>query len=119
MADRLMPDPDAALALSEFRREVGIGLARIEGDVRLLLQRAETGDRRADALDNKVDGLDGRLDNLERITITRDELDERDKRLQERLDEQARRRLTITAIVLTIVFGALTAGIAVISIIAN
>lgn len=59
-----------------LRGEVMTALARIEGDVRLVLQQIEQATRRTDDLDRKVDRLDVRVDALEATRPTRDELEQ-------------------------------------------
>jgi hypothetical protein len=78
------------LALSELRRSVDVGLAKIEGQLALLLQRAEQADRRADAQAAQIADLDDRLGKVERDQVTRADLDER-----------ARRTLMILGLILT------------------
>ncbi|TDD90766.1 hypothetical protein [Actinomadura rubrisoli] len=84
-------DQDAALALSEFRREVGVSLAELRGDVRLVLQRGEQSERRLDDLARQVAKLDERVDLVERDQVTKPQLDER-----------SRRTIAILALIVTI-----------------
>lgn len=70
----------AALALSEFRREISVALAELRGDVRLMLQQGEQRDRRVEDLANGLTALDERLGDLERTAVTRDDLDRRSGR---------------------------------------
>jgi len=78
-------------------------LARIEGDVRLVLQQIEVAVSRLDGHAAELRRLDDRQDALERAAVTRDELDQRLTRMRTQDDEQARRRLTIIGLVLTAV----------------
>lgn len=78
-----MPDgsPSMELALSELRRSVDVGLAKLEGQLALLLQRSEQAERRADQQGKEIDALDVRLGKIEREAVTRDDLDGRSQRL--------------------------------------
>lgn len=74
------PNPTVELALSELRRSVDVGLAQIQGQLALLLQRAEQADRRADQQDARMKELDERLGKVESDRVTRADLDERSRR---------------------------------------
>lgn len=116
------PSPDSMrleLAITELRGSMDAGMARIEGRLELLVQRAEHADQRAAMQDADLRRLDGRVDELERLTVTRAELEVRDARMREELAEQARRKLMLWGLVLTVVFGSISAGIAVIAIVAK
>ena len=54
-----MPDGEIALALAELRRALEVGLARIDGQLALLVQRS-------DQIDKAIDELDARVNTLER-----------------------------------------------------
>ncbi|MEU0439705.1 MULTISPECIES: hypothetical protein [unclassified Streptomyces] len=54
-----MPDGEIALELAEFRRALEVGLARIDGQLALLVQRY-------DQIDKAVEELDARVTALER-----------------------------------------------------
>lgn len=103
----------AALALSEFRREVSVSLAEIRGDVRLMLQRGEHSERRVDDLARLITRLDERLDLVERDQVTRAQLDERDQAARAQMDERSRRTIAILALVITVVSILVGAGTAV------
>ncbi|MBX6382012.1 MAG: hypothetical protein IRZ07_03410 [Microbispora sp.] len=109
--------PSTELAL--LRGELMTALARIEGDVRLVLQEQQQGTRRVDDLVGEFRRHDERLDALERTTVTREELDARETRMRAAVDEQARRRLTILGTVMTCVMGGITAVIGIIALIVN
>ncbi|RPE27269.1 hypothetical protein [Kitasatospora cineracea] len=54
------PDPGVtvALELAELRRSVDVGFARTDGQLNLLLQRADQTDARVADLDKRVDSLE-------------------------------------------------------------
>ncbi|KPI15648.1 hypothetical protein OK074_2093 [Actinobacteria bacterium OK074] len=54
-----MPDREIALELAELRRALEVGLARIDGQLALLVQRS-------DQIDKDIDELDARVTSLER-----------------------------------------------------
>lgn len=54
-----MPDGEIALELAELRRALEVGLARIDGQLALLVQRS-------DQIDKAVEELDARVTTLER-----------------------------------------------------
>ncbi|MGI5401953.1 hypothetical protein ACQEVG_21415 [Streptomyces sp. CA-135486] len=54
-----MPDGEVALELAELRRALEVGLARIDGQLALLVQRS-------DQIDKDVEELDARVTALER-----------------------------------------------------
>ncbi|MFC7218829.1 hypothetical protein ACFQLX_11705 [Streptomyces polyrhachis] len=54
-----MPDGEIALELAELRRALAVGLARIDGQLTLLVQRS-------DQIDKTVEELDARVTALER-----------------------------------------------------
>ncbi|MER6077016.1 hypothetical protein [Streptomyces sp. NPDC001833] len=54
-----MPDGEIALELAELRRALEVGLARIDGQLALLVQRS-------DQIDKAIEELDGRVTALER-----------------------------------------------------
>ncbi|GAA2656676.1 hypothetical protein [Streptomyces vastus] len=54
-----MPDGEIALELAELRRALEVGLARIDGQLALLVQRS-------DQIDKAVEELDARVTALER-----------------------------------------------------
>jgi hypothetical protein len=54
-----MPDGEVALELSELRRSLEVGLARIDGQLALIVQRS-------DQIDKDVEDLQGRVTALER-----------------------------------------------------
>ncbi|TDB88363.1 hypothetical protein E1264_11825 [Actinomadura sp. KC216] len=82
------PDPTRLeLAITELKGSMDAGMARIEGRLDLLVQRAEHSDQRARdqaaeirRVDDKVDKVDDRVDKVEAAAVTRAELDERSKR---------------------------------------
>ncbi len=78
-----MADDPLALemAISELRRSVDVGIARIEGQLALLIQRAEQTDRRADQQAQAIDDLDDRVAKVERDAVTHVDLDKRAQRI--------------------------------------
>ncbi|MER6010152.1 hypothetical protein [Streptomyces bluensis] len=54
-----MPDGEIALELAELRRALEVGLARIDGQLALLVQRS-------DQIDKAIEELDARVTTLER-----------------------------------------------------
>ena len=73
-------NPSMELALSELRRSVDVGLAKLEGQLALLLQRSEQAEHRADQQGKEIDDLWGRLGKLERDAVTRSDIDGRTQR---------------------------------------
>jgi len=69
------------MAISELRRSVDVGIARIEGQLALLIQRAEQTDRRADQQAQAIDDLDDRVAKVERDAVTHVDLDKRAQRI--------------------------------------
>ncbi|WP_067470030.1 hypothetical protein [Actinomadura macra] len=114
-----MADIPPSTELALLRGELMTALARIEGDVRLVLQEQQQGTRRLDELATDVRRLDERLDAVERTAVTRAEADERETRMRAQLDEQARRRLTVAGLIITAITALLSGGIAVIGIITS
>lgn len=113
------------LAITELRGSMDAGMARIEGSLALLVQRAEHADQRAAAQDADLRRLDARQDELERVAITRADLDTavagmRDLVAEHRaqLDEAARRKLMVWTIVVAVVAALLGAGVAAAGIVA-
>jgi len=99
-----MTPPETArleLAITELRGSMDAALARIEGRLELLVQRAEQADQRAADQAQQLRAQDGRLDTIERTMVTRGELDERDTRAQAQANERSRRTLAVLAIVVT------------------
>jgi hypothetical protein len=109
--------PSAELAL--LRGELMTALARIEGDVRLVLQAQQQGTARVDEIVLDVRRLDDRVDVVERTAVTRAEFEQRETQARAAADERIRRQLTVFGLILTAVFGALTVSVAVIAIITN
>lgn len=66
--------------LADFRRTTEVSLARIEGNLALLLQRQDQQERRTDTHDTRIGALDNRLDQVERNQVTRADMDERSRR---------------------------------------
>ncbi|SNT14155.1 hypothetical protein SAMN05443665_101742 [Actinomadura meyerae] len=114
------------LAITRLSGSMDAAMARIEGRLDLLVQRAEHSDRRADDQDAKIERLDERADQLEATRITRQELDARDERIhaaavrrQEEASQAAARRLTVIGIVVAVVSIGVSATLSVIAIIVN
>ncbi|WP_433465696.1 hypothetical protein [Spirillospora sp. CA-128828] len=119
-------DTSSGTELAMLRGEVMTALARIEGDIRLVLQEQQQAARRTDDLQADVRRLDDRVDEIDRTRVTRDELDARDARLRAEAAEQraadqkrADRKINITAIVVTVVLGVISGAIGVVAIIVN
>lgn len=82
------PDPTRLeLAITELKGSMDAGMARIEGRLDLLVQRAEHSDQRAADLasqirrvEDKADKVDDRVDRVEAKAVTRAEMDEKSKR---------------------------------------
>lgn len=90
------------LAITRLSGSMDAAMARIEGRLELLVQRAEHSDQRADGQDAKIERLDRRADQLEVTRVTRAELDERFKRT-----------LQVVAILVTLLGSATSAGTAI------
>lgn len=73
-------NPTVELALSELRRSVDVGLTEVRGQLALLLQRSDQGDRRADQHEKTIDVLEERLTRMERDTVTHADLDKKSSR---------------------------------------
>jgi len=99
--------------IAMLRGEVMTALARIEGDIRLVLQAQQEASRRTDDLQTDVRRLDDRVDDLDRTRVTRAELAERDKRA----GQESTRRLTVIGLVITVVNIVIGSGIAVLAIV--
>jgi len=65
------------LAITELRGAMDAALARIEGRLDLLVQRAEQSDQRAAEQSDELRRHDERLDRLEREAVTRADMDRR------------------------------------------
>ncbi|WP_289009519.1 hypothetical protein [uncultured Thermomonospora sp.] len=100
MSDTSQPQ---SAELAALRGEVMTSLARIEGDVRLVLQQIETAVRRLDDHADALRRLDERTDAIERTAVPRAELDKRLAEMRAETAEQARRRLTAIGLILTAV----------------
>jgi len=107
------------LAITRLSGSMDAAMARIEGRLDLLVQRAEHSDRRADDQDAKIDRLDERADKLEATRVTRQELDARDERLQSAAAQAAARRLTMIGIVVAVVSIGVSAALSIIGIVVN
>lgn len=79
MADGMTPSETnrLELAVTELRGAVDAALARIEGRLDLLVQRAEQSDQRAAEQSDELRRHDERLDRLEREAVTRGDMDRR------------------------------------------
>jgi hypothetical protein len=53
-----MPDGEIALALAELRRALEVGLARIDGQLALLVQRSDQTDKAIEELETRVTALE-------------------------------------------------------------
>lgn len=60
-----MSDQSVELQLSELRGTIGIGLAKIEGQLALLLMRADQSEQRLKQHEERMDGLHARIDRME------------------------------------------------------
>lgn len=116
--------PSTELAL--LRGEVTTGLARIEGDIKLVLQEQRQTGRRIETVESDIRRLDERQDVTERTTVTREEMTAafaqiRADAAEQRAEDQKRadRRLTIANIAVAIVAALLGAGVAIVAIIVN
>jgi hypothetical protein len=112
--------------LALLRGELMTALTEIRGDVRLVIEQNKHAERRADDQAAELRRHDDRLDELERTAITRTELETREQAAaareqaaREATDKAAHRRLIGFGLILTSVFGVISAVIAVISIIAK
>ncbi|WP_017599191.1 hypothetical protein [Nocardiopsis lucentensis] len=92
-----MPDD----SLEGLRRTIEVGLAQVSGRLDVIIQRLEHQAARTDEHARQLGELDTRLDELERVTVTREDMDTR-----------ATRTIAITAVIVTgigIVAGAVVA----------
>lgn len=97
------PDPTRLeLAITELKGSMDSGMARIEGRLDLLVQRAEHTDQRAADQAALLQRLDDRVDRVEATAVTRVEMDER-----------AKRTLQVVAIICALLSSAAGAGTAV------
>ncbi|MBY8884800.1 hypothetical protein K7472_08065 [Streptomyces sp. PTM05] len=53
-----MPDGEIALALAELRKALEVGLARIDGQLALLVQRSDQTDKAVEELEQRVGALE-------------------------------------------------------------
>ncbi|MFF4409787.1 hypothetical protein [Streptomyces sp. NPDC001404] len=53
-----MPDGEVALELSELRRSLDVGLARIDGQLALIVQRSDQSDHHIEDLQTRVTALE-------------------------------------------------------------
>uniref|UniRef100_A0AAU2V792 Uncharacterized protein n=1 Tax=Streptomyces sp. NBC_00003 TaxID=2903608 RepID=A0AAU2V792_9ACTN len=53
-----MPDGDVVLALAELQRSLEVGLARIDGQLALLVQRSDQIDKAVEDLEERVTALE-------------------------------------------------------------
>lgn len=72
--------PAQAIELALVKSELMVPLTRIEGDVRLVLQRLDSQDKRVDDHAAELKRIDTRLDQVERDQVTRMQLDERSRK---------------------------------------
>jgi hypothetical protein len=72
------PAQDHQLAI--VKAELMIPLTEIKGDVRLVLQRLDSVDKRVDDQAAELKRMDSRLDQVERDQVTRMQLDERSRK---------------------------------------
>jgi hypothetical protein len=72
--------PAQAIELALVKSELMVPLTRIEGDVRLVLQRLDSQDKRVDGHADELKRIDLRLDQVERDQVTRTQLDERSRK---------------------------------------
>lgn len=84
--------PNLALALSELRRSLEVGLEKVGGTTALILQRLDQVDDRHAELVQRVEqdravadarhtAMEGRLDAVERESVTRTQLSERTRQI--------------------------------------
>jgi uncharacterized protein YlxW (UPF0749 family) len=95
------PAQDHQLAI--VKAELMIPLTEIKGDVRLVLQRLDSVDKRVDDQATEIKRMDARLDAVERDQVTRMQLDERSKKT-----------ITILALISTVVTFLVGTGITII-----
>lgn len=109
-----MPDPSRLeLAITELKGSMDAGMARIEGRLDLLVQRAEHSDQRAaeqaawiQRVDDKVVKVDDRVDKVEATAATREEV-------RAEMNERSRRTIQIVAIICALLGSATGAGTAI------
>lgn len=108
------PDPTRLeLAITELKGAMDAGMARIEGRLDLLVQRAEHSDQRAAdqaaeirRVEGKVDRIDDRVDKVAAAAATRDEV-------RAEMNERSRRTIQIVAIICALLGSATGAGTAI------
>ncbi|MEV5712219.1 hypothetical protein [Actinoallomurus sp. NPDC052274] len=97
------------LALSEMRRSMDVGLAQIQGDLRLLLQRADQTDRRAEQHATRLDALEGRVRDIEQSAVAEtvvDAVESRVLKLEQTsvtktdLDDRTKRIIAILSVII-------------------
>jgi len=75
-------DPQAVgIALSELKRSVDVGLAQINGQLGIILQRLDASDRRDDEHTRRLEDHDVRLRQVERDAVTEAQLSARSKQV--------------------------------------
>ena len=115
----MVSDETPGVELAMLRGEVMTTLARIEGEIRLVRQAQEDSARRTDDLQRDVRRLDDRVDGLDRTTVTREDMDKAVDQVrkeaqaeQARQADQARRALTVWALIISALAAAISgAGI--------
>lgn len=102
-----MPDPTRLeLAITELKGSMDAGMARIEGRLDLLVQRAEHTDQRAADHAALIQRLDDRVDKVEATAATREEV-------RAEMNERSRRTIQIVAIICALLGSATGAGTAI------
>lgn len=74
------PQVSVGLAISELRRSVDVGFAKIDGRLDLLVQRGDQSEGRLDHHSEQLAELDERQHTLERNAVTHEHLDRRNRR---------------------------------------
>lgn len=107
-----MTAPPSSTELAALRGEVMTELAKIAGDLRLVLEQVKHVALRLDEHAALIRVLDQRVDDIEQHRVTRAEMEQRLAELrqqvgqrlvelQQQMEERARRTLTVLALVMT------------------
>lgn len=89
----------APTEIALLRSELLLPLTRIEGDIRLVLQRIDQGDQRAADHAQELRQLDDRQGRLERDHVPRAEVQQQIAAVREEMAEKSRRTIQIISII--------------------
>lgn len=100
--------PDVQLGILNLQNSVDVGFARVEGQLALVIQRADQTDRRLTAHDDEIAELTDRVGTVERSAVTRSDMETRQA-------SSARTITIVVSIVALIISAGMSIGIAVLT----